>query len=93
MNVHESLANLYYSIILMYRYNNEPNIDPCGNPIVSEIETIIMVSELFLAPPAEWQRSFTNAESSVVVVIRRRRHPSSSVNFSLKNLISQKLLK
>ena len=32
MNVHESLANLYYSIILMYRYNNEPNIDPCGNP-------------------------------------------------------------
>ena len=33
----------------------------------------------FLAPPAEWQRSFSNADSSVVVV-----------NFSLKWLISQK---
>ena len=46
----------------------------------------------FLAPPAERQRSFSNADSSVV-----RRRPSSSVvvvvvvNFSIKSLISQKL--
>ena len=33
----------------------------------------------FLAPPAERQRSFSNADSSVVV------------NFSIKSLISQKL--
>ena len=44
----------------------------------------------FLAPPAEKQRSFSNADSSVV------RRPSSSsvvvvVNFSLKILISQTL--
>ena len=47
---------------------------------------------IFLAPPAERQRSFSNADSSVV---RRRRLSSSSVvvvvNFSLKMLISQKL--
>ena len=46
---------------------------------------------LFLAPPAERQRSFSNADSSVV---RRRpsvRRPSSVVNFSIKSLISQKL--
>ena len=43
-------------------------------------------SVIFLAPPAEWQRSFSNAELSVV-----RRRPSSSVNFSHKSLISQKL--
>ena len=45
---------------------------------------------IFLAPPAERQRSFSNADSSVV----RRRRPSSSssvVNFSIKSLISQKL--
>ena len=44
----------------------------------------------FLAPPAERQRSFSNADSSVV---RRRRRLSSVVvvNFSLKMLISQKL--
>ena len=42
----------------------------------------------FLAPPAEWQRSFSNADSSVVVC--RRRLSSSVVNFSLKWLISQK---
>ena len=42
----------------------------------------------FLAPPAERQRSFSNADSSVVV---RRRRPSSVVNFSIKSLISQKL--
>ena len=35
---------------------------------------------IFLAPPAEWQRSFSNAELSVVV------------NFSLEIFISQKLL-
>ena len=40
----------------------------------------------FLAPPAERQRSFSNADSSVV-----RRCPSSVVNFSIKSLISQKL--
>ena len=34
---------------------------------------------LFLAPPAEWQRSFSNASSSVVV------------KFSFKIFISQKL--
>ena len=43
----------------------------------------------FLAPPAERQRSFSNADSSVV------RRPSvvrpSVVNFSIKSLISQKL--
>ena len=43
-------------------------------------------STLFLAPPAERQRSFSNADSSVV-----RRRPSSVVNFSIKSLISQKL--
>ena len=32
-----------------------------------------------LAPPAEWQRSFSNAESSSVV------HRPSGVNFSLKS--------
>ena len=44
----------------------------------------------FLAPPAERQRSFSNADSCVV---RRRRLSSSVVvvNFSLKMLISQKL--
>ena len=42
---------------------------------------------LFLAPPAERQRSFSNADSSVV----RRRPSSVVVNFSLKILISQKL--
>ena len=26
----------------------------------------------FLAPPAEWQRSFSNTDSSVVVVVVRR---------------------
>ena len=48
------------------------------------------VDFLFLAPPAERQRSFSNADSSVV-----RRGPSvvrpSVVNFSIKSLISQKL--
>ena len=39
----------------------------------------------FLAPPAKRQRSFSNADSSVV-----RRRPSV-VNFSIKSLISQKL--
>ena len=39
----------------------------------------------FLAPPAEWQRSFSNADSSFV-----RRLASSVVNVSLKWLISQK---
>ena len=41
-----------------------------------------------LAPPAERQRSFSNAELSVVV---RRRRPSFVVNFSLNIFISQKL--
>ena len=48
----------------------------------------------FLAPPAERQRSFSNADSSVVRRRRRRRRrrrPSSVVNFSIKSLISQKL--
>ena len=51
----------------------------------------------FLAPPAERQRSFSNADSSVVrrpsssVVVVRRRPSSSVVNFSIKSLISQKL--
>ena len=40
----------------------------------------------FLAPPAERQRSFSNAELSVV-----RRPSSVVVNFSLKIFISQKL--
>ena len=40
----------------------------------------LMLPVPFLAPPAERQRSFSNAESSVVVV-----------NFSIKSLISQKL--
>ena len=48
------------------------------------------VDFLFLAPPAERQRSFSNADSSVV-----RRGPSvvrpSVVNFSIESLISQKL--
>ena len=43
----------------------------------------LYLDSTFLAPPAAWQRSFSNADSSVV---RRRR-----VNFSLKRLISQKL--
>ena len=46
-------------------------------------------AQLLLAPPAERQRSFSNADSSVV------RRPSvvrpSVVNFSIKSLISQKL--
>ena len=43
---------------------------------------------VFLAPPAEWQRSFTNAESSVVVIIH---HPSTfylKVRFFLNCLIT-----
>ena len=40
--------------------------------------TLRSLLHLLLAPPAEWQRSFSNADSSVVVV-----------NFSLKWLISQ----
>ena len=43
---------------------------------------------VFLAPPAERQRSFSNADSSVVVVVCSS---SSVVNFSIKSLISQKL--
>ena len=57
--------------------------------------TSFLCSLEFLAPPAERQRSFSNADSSVV---RRRRRPSSSssssssvINFSIKSLISQKL--
>ena len=53
----------------------------------------LSTSLFFLAPPAERQRSFSNADSSVVrrpssSVVRR---PSSVVNFSIKSLISQKL--
>ena len=47
-----------------------------------------ILSVRFLAPPAERQRSFSNADSSVV---RRRRRRPSVVNFSIKSLISQKL--
>ena len=43
----------------------------------------------FLAPPAEWQRSFANGDL-FVVRRRRRRRLSSVVNFSLKWLIYQK---
>ena len=42
-----------------------------------------------LAAPADRQRSFSNAESSVVVRCRRRRPSASTVH--LKSLISQKL--
>ena len=49
---------------------------------------IFWSSYLFLAPPAERQRSFSNADSSVC---RRRPSSSSVVNFSIKSLISQKL--
>ena len=51
---------------------------------------LFRVAEQFLAPPAERQRSFSNADSSVV---RRPSsvRPSSVVNFSIKSLISQKL--
>ena len=49
----------------------------------------------FLAPPAERQRSFSNADSSVVrrpsSVVRRPSSSSVVVNFSIKSLISQKL--
>ena len=41
--------------------------------ILSNFQTDFNLTKfLFLAPPAEWQRSFTNAELSVVVVVRRR---------------------
>ena len=46
----------------------------------------ILLDVTFLAPPAEWQRSFSNAvrrPSSVVIVVVRRQ-------LSLKWLISQK---
>ena len=52
------------------------------------LHLLLIITIHFLAPPAERQRSFSNADSSVV------RRPSSSVvvvNFSIKSLISQKL--
>ena len=56
-------------------------------PFVIENKVDVSFLSFFLAPPAERQRSFSNAELSVV----RRRHPSSVVvNFSLKIFISQK---
>ena len=49
----------------------------------------IASSHHFLAPAAERQRSFSNADSSVVRPSSVR-HPSV-INFSIKSLISQKL--
>ena len=63
--------------------------EQCSNRLELDL---ISLSVNFLAPPAERQRSFSNADSSVV---RRRRLSSVVVvvvvNFSLKMLISQKL--
>ena len=68
-----------------------PNNGKVGNPVLCPHSRCFgsYFDVIFFAPPAEWQRSFSNADSSVVC---RRRHLSSSsvVNFSLKWLISQK---
>ena len=69
--------------------NNDQIWLPMGWVIMSNVQTdleldLISLLVNFLAPPAERQRSFSNADSSVVVVV-------VVVNFSLKILISQKL--
>ena len=70
----------------------------CGNMIRFYIETVsvcayVMTTKVYhclLGSPAERQRSFSNAELSVVVRQASVRRPSG-VNFSLKSLISRKL--
>ena len=51
-------------------------VDCVNKMVICNIVGTIIILIIFLAPPAEWQRSFSNTDSSVV-------------NFSLKCLISQ----
>ena len=76
-----TLGDIQRSWLVLMAYNSALRPDM---PILTHIVTILVTT--FLAPPAERQRSFSNADSSVV-----RRHLSVVVNFSPKIFISQKL--
>ena len=60
---------------------------PCTMQVCAPCHVVCCI--FLLAPPAERQRSFSNADSSVVRPSSVRR--PSVVNFSIKSLISQKL--